>query len=85
MPADLARQMARLALCVWPGLAARHAILGVIGCLLTNRCQVEKLLFYDLQPLRQAAQYAWDYRWSRIIECDALLASMVAQEYDALP
>src|SRR5262252_3384403 len=28
------------------GLAARHAILDVIGCLLTNRCQVEKLLFY---------------------------------------
>jgi hypothetical protein len=47
MPADLARQMARLALCAWPGLAARHAILGVIGCLLTNRCQVEKLLFYE--------------------------------------
>jgi len=46
MPADLARQMARLALCAWPGLAARRAILGVIGCLLTNRCQVEKLLFY---------------------------------------
>ena len=43
MPVDLARQMARLALCIWPGLAARHAILDVIGCLLTNRCQVEKL------------------------------------------
>jgi hypothetical protein len=28
------------------GLAARHTILDVIGCLLTNRCQVEKLLFY---------------------------------------
>src|SRR5262252_7039233 len=28
------------------GLAARHAILDVIGRLLTNRCQVEKLLFY---------------------------------------
>ena len=27
-------------------LAARHTILDVIGCLLTNRCQVEKLLFY---------------------------------------
>jgi hypothetical protein len=27
-------------------LAARHAILDVIGCLLTNRCQIEKLLFY---------------------------------------
>jgi len=33
MPADLARQMARLALCAWPGLAARHAILDVIGSL----------------------------------------------------
>jgi hypothetical protein len=29
-------------------LAARHTILDVIGCLLTNRCQVEKLLFYGL-------------------------------------
>src|SRR6266478_1290418 len=27
-------------------LAARHTILEVIGCLLTNRCQVEKFLFY---------------------------------------
>ena len=46
MPVDLARQMARLAVCAWPGLADRHAILDVIGRLLTNRCQVEKLLFY---------------------------------------
>src|SRR5262249_1130152 len=38
--------IARLAVCAWPGLAARHAILDVIGRLLTNRCQVEKLLFY---------------------------------------
>ena len=36
----------------WPrpssmaGLAARHTILDVVGCLLANRCQVEKLLFY---------------------------------------
>src|ERR1700758_4726572 len=29
-------------------LAARHTILDVIGCLLTNRCQVEKLFFYGL-------------------------------------
>jgi hypothetical protein len=29
-------------------LAARHTILDVIGYLLTNRCQVEKLLFYGL-------------------------------------
>jgi hypothetical protein len=27
-------------------LPARHAILDVIGCFLTNRCQIEKLLFY---------------------------------------
>ena len=27
-------------------LPARRAILDVIGCLLTNRCQIEKLLFY---------------------------------------
>jgi hypothetical protein len=44
MPADL--QMVRLALCAWPWLAARHAILDIVGFLLTNRCQVEKLLFY---------------------------------------
>ena len=25
---------------------AEHTILDVIGCLLANRCQVEKLLFY---------------------------------------
>ena len=29
-------------------LAARHTILDVIGCLLTNCCQIEKLLFYGL-------------------------------------
>jgi hypothetical protein len=28
------------------GLPAWHTILDVIGCLLTNRCQVEKLLLY---------------------------------------
>jgi hypothetical protein len=33
----------------------------------------------------EKAQYAWDYRWSRVIECDALLASMVAKECGALP
>jgi hypothetical protein len=27
-------------------LPARHPILDVIGCFLTNRCQIEKLLFY---------------------------------------
>src|SRR6266508_5554392 len=27
-------------------LHARHAILDVIGCLFTNRCQIEKFLFY---------------------------------------
>jgi hypothetical protein len=46
LPPTSHAQMARLALCTWPWLAARHAILDVIGCLLTNRCQVEKLLFY---------------------------------------
>ena len=60
MPADL--QMVRLALCAWPWLAARHAILDIVGFLLTNRCQVEKLLFYDRsQPLRQVADI-WPLR-----------------------
>src|SRR5262249_46129720 len=36
----------QVALRAWPGLAARHTILDVIGCLLTNRCQVAELLFY---------------------------------------
>jgi hypothetical protein len=27
-------------------LPAWHAILDIIGCFLTNRCQIEKLLFY---------------------------------------
>src|SRR6516165_12263176 len=36
----------QVALCAWPGLATRHTILDVIGCLLANRCQLEKLLFY---------------------------------------
>jgi hypothetical protein len=36
----------QVALRAWPGLAARHTILDVIGCLLANRCQLEKLLFY---------------------------------------
>ena len=44
-------------------LAARHTILDVIGCLLTNRCQVEKLLFLwiGLQPLWQVADI-WPLR-----------------------
>ncbi len=33
----------------------------------------------------EKAQYAWDYRWSRIIDYRALLASMVAKECGALP
>jgi len=33
----------------------------------------------------EKAQYAWDHRWSRVIECDALLASMVAKKCGALP
>jgi hypothetical protein len=33
----------------------------------------------------EQAQCAWDYRWSRVTECGALLASMVAKECGALP
>ena len=33
----------------------------------------------------EKAQYPWDYRWSRVIECGALFASVVAKECGALP
>jgi hypothetical protein len=33
----------------------------------------------------EKAQRAWDYRWSRVIDCGALLASMVAKECGAIP
>jgi len=33
----------------------------------------------------EKAQYAWDYRWSRIIDHGARLASMVAKECGAVP
>src|SRR6516164_5485209 len=32
----------------------------------------------------EKARYAWDYRWSRNIDCGAALASMVAKECDAI-
>jgi hypothetical protein len=32
----------------------------------------------------ETAQYAWDYRWCRVIDCGALLASMVAKECAAV-
>ena len=47
MPADLARQMARLALCAWPRLAACQTILNAIGNLLADGCQVEEFLFAE--------------------------------------
>src|SRR5262249_50532140 len=47
MPADLARQMARLALCAWPRLAACQTILNAIGSLLAGGCQVEEFLFAE--------------------------------------
>src|SRR5262245_1768886 len=47
MPADLARQMARLALCAWPRLAACQTILNAIGNLLAGGCQVEEFLFAE--------------------------------------
>jgi hypothetical protein len=34
----------QVALRAWPGLAARHMLLDVIGCVLTNRCPVDLLL-----------------------------------------
>src|SRR5262249_42567646 len=37
-------------------LPSWHTILDVIGCLLTNRCQLEKLLLWmGLRPFRQVA------------------------------
>jgi hypothetical protein len=33
----------------------------------------------------EKAQYAWDYRWRRIIDYGAFLASMVAEECGAVP
>src|SRR5262245_10861208 len=39
----------------------------------------------DMETDHEKAQYARDYRWSRVVDCDALLASMVAKECGALP
>jgi len=33
----------------------------------------------------EKAQYAWDYRWSRVVDCDALLAPVVAKECSVIP
>ena len=38
-----------------------------------------------MEAIHEKTKYAWDYRWSRVIECGALLASMVAKECGALP
>ena len=39
-----------------------------------------------METNHEEAQYAWDYRWSRVIDCGALLASMVARkECGAIP
>src|SRR6516225_5234491 len=38
-----------------------------------------------MESHHEQAQCAWDYCWSRVIECGALLASMVAKECGALP
>ena len=38
----------------------------------------------DMETDHEKAQYARDYRWSRVVDCDALLASMVAKECGAL-
>jgi hypothetical protein len=38
-----------------------------------------------MEAIHEKTKYAWDYRWSRVIECGALLASMVAKEFGALP
>jgi len=32
----------------------------------------------------EKAQYAWDYRWCSVIDCGALLSSMVAEECGAI-
>jgi len=32
----------------------------------------------------ETASYARDYRWGRVVDCDALLASMVAKECGAI-
>jgi hypothetical protein len=37
-----------------------------------------------MEAVHEKTKYAWDYRWGRLIECDALLASMVAKECGAL-
>jgi hypothetical protein len=38
-----------------------------------------------IESHHEQAQCAWDYGWSRVIKCGALLASMVAKECGALP
>jgi hypothetical protein len=37
-----------------------------------------------MESYHEKAQYAWDHCWSRVIECGALLASMVAKGCGAL-
>src|SRR5262249_57244984 len=39
----------------------------------------------DMETDHEKAQYARDYRWSRVVDCDTLLASVVAKECGALP
>jgi hypothetical protein len=33
----------------------------------------------------EKGHYPWHYRWSSVIDCGALLASMVAKGCDAIP
>jgi hypothetical protein len=33
----------------------------------------------------EKAQYAWDYHWSRVVDCDARVASVVAKECSVIP
>jgi hypothetical protein len=71
------------ALCVSP-------VFGLRGTLCTRgeryahapRCLTAAIIVMEND--HEKAQYAWDYRWSRVVDCDALLTSMVAKECGAV-
>ena len=60
------------------------AVFGLRGTLCTRAALPQYGGDIVMETDHEKAQYAWDYRWSRVVDCDALLASMVAKECGAV-
>ena len=56
-----------------------------MGAMRGTLCARAALPYGDMETDHEKDQYARDYRWSRVVDCDAPLASVVAKECGALP